>query len=95
MSIASTILAQLGGNKFLVMTGAKNAMGTDSLSMQLARSSSKANRLKIKLEANDTYTMIFGRYAKLEVKTVAEYRDVYADQLRSIFEAETGMITAL
>ena len=30
MSIAKTILEQLGGNKFRVMTGAKNLMGFEN-----------------------------------------------------------------
>lgn len=96
MTIAATILAQLGGNKFVVMTGAKNLMSSgDALSMQLPRNSSKANRLKIRLDANDTYTMEFSRYANLDVKPVKSVAGVYADQLREIFTSVTGMDTAL
>ena len=60
MTIAATILAQLGNAKFIAMTGAKNFMGFgNGLSMQLPRNASKANRLKITLDATDTYTVEF------------------------------------
>lgn len=96
MTVAATILAQLGNNKFLAMTGAKNLMGLgDGLSMQLPRNASKANRLKIKLRADDTYNVEFSRYAKLEVVPVRSFEGVYADQLRSIFSDVTGMAVSL
>lgn len=66
MSTAKTILAQLGGNKFLAMTGAKNLLDTgDGLSMHLPQNGSKAKYLSIKLDRKtDTYTMIFQYEAK-------------------------------
>ena len=48
MTVAKTILEQLGGNKFRVMTGAKNFMGfTDGLVMKIGRNSSNSNYLKL------------------------------------------------
>ena len=50
MTVANEILRQLGGNKFLVMTGANHLIGdTYSLSMKLPRNMSKANSLTIEL----------------------------------------------
>ena len=72
-TVARTILEQLGGNKFLAMTGAKNlGFSKDSLSMHLPKNMSKANRLTIKLEWDDTYTMRFYRYSspRLNHKTM-------------------------
>lgn len=60
MEIAKTILSQLGGNKFIVMTGSKNFVSSNnSLSMTLTKNSIKAKWLTITLEADDTYTMTF------------------------------------
>ena len=106
--VAETILTQLGGNRFIVMTGAKNLMADgNSLRMTLARNASKANRLTITLDPSDTYTMRFFKYTpgKLNAKTgawvddkvveVAEFSGVYCDQLQELFTQVTGMYTHL
>ena len=68
MSIAGTILEQLGGNKFIAMTGASHFVSDgNTLRMTLPKNGSKANRLYITLdEGTDTYTMHFflRRYRK-------------------------------
>ena len=47
MSVAKTILEQLGGNKFRMMTGAKHFMGfAEGLVMKIGRNSSNSNYLK-------------------------------------------------
>jgi len=47
MRVAKTILEQLGGNKFRMMTGAKKLAGDEnSLSMRIGRNSSNSNRLR-------------------------------------------------
>ena len=49
--VAMEILKQLGGNKFLAMTGAKNlAYDDNSLNMKLPKNMSQANYLKITLK---------------------------------------------
>ena len=108
MTVANIILDQLGGNKFIAMTGAKNFLADgNTLRMTLPKNMSKANRLYITLEADDTYTMYFfkftaGRLNKktfeftedktTEVKTV---KGVYFDMLQDIFTQTTGMYTHL
>lgn len=64
--ISTTILQQLGGHHFLVMTGSKNLVyGTndnnqDFLRMTLHKNASKANRLTIYYDAGmDEYIMVF------------------------------------
>ena len=48
MSVAKEILETLGGNKFRVMTGAKNFMGfSNGLVMKIGRNSSNSNYLKL------------------------------------------------
>ena len=97
MSVAKTILSQLGGNKFRVMTGAKNFLDHgNALSMRIGRNSSNSNYLKVSLNSMDLYDVHFSKLTrKLEEKSVKEYNDVYADSLVEIFESHTGMYTKL
>ena len=79
MSVAKTILEQLGGNKFRVMTGAKNFMGDEnSLSMRIGGNSSNSNYLKITLNSWDLYDMKFCKLTrKFEEKSATEYKNIY------------------
>jgi len=97
MRVAKTILEQLGGNKFRMMTGAKNLVGEeDSLSMRIGRNSSNSNYLKITLNSMDTYDMKFCKLTrKFEMKSVSEYNNIYNDMLADQFTAHTGMYTSL
>ncbi|BAV39357.1 hypothetical protein BPT24_237 [Tenacibaculum phage pT24] len=99
MSFYNTILEQLGGNKFLTMTGVTNLIKSDKdlyLSMKLRRNKSKAQYLKITLNANDTYTMEFSKFNKQFDKTVVSlHENVYCDMLTKIFEDVTGFYTKL
>ena len=97
LKVPETILKQLGGNKFRVMTGAKNFGGTeDSLSMRIGRNSSNSNYLKITLNEMDLYDMKFCKLTrKFEEKSVTEYKNVYNDLMRGTFTAHTGMYTSL
>ena len=101
MSIVSaTILAQLGNNKFIAMTGAKNLMGWDTgLSMQLpGKLPGGANRFRIDLMADDTYTLTLSRYRKsiFDVIRIGDPRTgVHCDNLCSVFESMTGLRTSL
>lgn len=109
MNVPNEILRQLGGNKFLAMTGAKNLVGDgNTLRMTLPRNGSKANRLWITLdEGKDLYSMRFFRYVpgRLSQKTwkwteekidnEVVYKDVFFDQLQEIFTQHTKMYTYL
>ena len=97
MSVATTILNQLGRNKFRVMTGAKNFMDHgNTLSMRIGRNSSNSNYLKITLNDSDLYDVRFSKVTKMgEEKSVREFNDVYNDMLVEIFESHTGMYTSL
>ncbi len=97
LTVAKTILEQLGGNKFRMMTGAKKLAGDEnSLSMRIGRNSSNSNYLKITLNSMDLYDMKFCKLTrKFEEKSVTEYSDVYNDMLTEVFEKHTGMYTKL
>jgi len=94
--IAQTILTQLGGNKFRVMTGSKQFIaGTNSLSMKLARNASGANYLRITLGSMDVYKMEFISIRAGKMKTKHEFENVYCDKLVSFFESTTKLYTSL
>jgi len=95
--VARTIWEQLGGNKFRMMTGAKNLLNLgDGLAMKLGRNSSNSNYLRITLNSLDTYDMMFAKLTKKgELKSVSEYNNVYNDMLTDTFTSHTGMYTSL
>ena len=97
MSVAREILNQLGGNKFRVMTGAKNFMGfSEGLVMKIGRNSSNSNYLKITLNSMDLYDMEFAKVSRMgEKKSITEYNNIYNDSMVEVFEKHTGMYTKL
>lgn len=97
MQVAQTILQQLGGKRFTLMTGSKNYLSTDrSLRMNLSRNKSGAKWLKITLNAMNTYDMVFFTADKdLNIKVKEEKKDIYCDQLQDIFTQVTGLYTSL
>lgn len=101
MTVAQTILAQLGGRRFIAMTGATSfSGGSNALGFRVSSRMAK-NRIsgvRITLDPNDTYTVTFlaqRRAPSFEVYTVAEHSMIYSDQLEEIFTAETGLATRL
>lgn len=90
-NVARTILEQLGGNRFLVMTGAHSlAAGAAALSFKLK--TPKIKSVRVTLNASDTYTMeFFSRTCRV----VSSFSDVYCDRLQAIFTQETGLYTSL
>ncbi len=91
--VATTILNQLGGKRFIAFTGSTNfAAVNKSLIMRLARNRSKATHLKIQLNSLDLYDVHFIKAGK-EFQEVKVYNNVYCDQLESIFCETTGLCT--
>lgn len=96
--IAKTILAQLGNNRFVAMTGAKNFIDYgNGLGFKLPANSTKnrISHVKIILNGMDTYDIEFLKIRKFEVITVAAASDVYAENLHDVFEEHTGLYTTL
>ena len=81
MSVAKTILSQLGGNKFAVMTGAKNFIDTGGgLSMRIGRNKTSSNYLKVTLNSMDLYDMKFSRVSpKGGERSITEYNNIFND----------------
>lgn len=94
--VAKEIFRQLGGNKFVMMTGAKNlCAGKNSLSMRIGRNSKSINGFRVTLQPNDLYHLEFLKIRKMETKVAKEHSDVFCGDLCSIFETETGLYTRL
>lgn len=93
MSIAETILEQLGGHRFIAMTGARNLVDCGNSLMFHIPETKRINHVKIILTEDDLYTMRFGRIHKLDYQLIEEVSDVYCDQLQSVFTEVTGLYT--
>ena len=100
---AGETLKQLGGNRFIMMTGAKNfAVGPKGMGFKIGRNSKKINYIRIDLDrGKDLYNMEIIRMARKKgelsptLKVVKKIKGVYADQLRDLFTKYTGMYTSL
>ncbi len=100
IAVANEIIRQLGGNKFRVMTGAKDIFALENgVSFKLPGGGGfikhGINYIKVWLDPSDTYTIEFWKYRKLHGQKIAEYRDIYNDQLQDVFTEETGLQTHL
>lgn len=96
MASAKEILNQLGGNKFIAMTGSKEFIDMgDGLKMKLTTNKIKAQYLYIQILQNDTYKMTFAKISKMQWFVISETSGVYADMLQSVFTEKTGLKTRL
>jgi hypothetical protein len=100
MTVAKTILDQLGGKRFLAMTGAKNLIGSaTTLSFTLPGNpgfvKSGINVCRVTLTPADTYTVEYLRVRSGNVHTVETCTDIYAENLEECFSRETGLATRL
>jgi hypothetical protein len=98
--VAQTILTQLGGRRFLIMTGAKQLIGSEAMLMfalpkNLHYVKDKINKVRITLEPNDTYTVTCYYVRGVQCKTIAIESDVYAEDLQRCFTRITGLETHL
>ena len=100
---AGETLKQLGGNRFIMMTGAKNfGVGPKGMGFKIGNNSKKINFIRIDLDrGKDLYNMEFIRLRRKKgemspsINVVKKVKGVYADQLQDIFTKYTGMYTRL
>ena len=98
MNIAQTILNQLGGRQFIVMTGAKQFGHTDnSLQFRLPARFARdgINLVKVTLNASDLYDVVYYRARGVSLVEVAGSGDLYADMLCDDFTTTTGLDTVM
>lgn len=97
MNFYSEILKQLGGKRFIIMTGAKNLTYDDkskSIAFKIMRNAKKITHVKIILNGLDLYDMIFYNCGK-ELKTISQVKNLYCEMIRGEFEKQTGLYTSL
>lgn len=96
--VAQTILQQLGGRRFQMMTGAKNFLNLkNGLSFRIpaTMTKQKINYVKIELNGLDLYDLEFGRIWKLDYKKIKTLENIGAEQLQQVFTQVTGLDTRL
>ena len=96
--VAKTILEQLGGNRFIAMTGASSFAGGEfSLSFRIPRTN-KIKAVIVTLNGLDLYDMRFVGQKNApshEVFDVAVHKNVTFEDLQPLFTKETGLYTHL
>lgn len=95
IEIANTILNQLGGKLFMRITGSKNPVAIENgLQIELSENKLKATHLQIILDPSDTYSIKFLKRKGENTVVFNEHSDIYCNQLKEIFEEETGLLTS-
>lgn len=99
-NVANTILSQLGGKRFIAMTGAKHLSAFGELDskrkwpgLHFHLPLGEAKYVRIALSPDDTYTIQF--FDRQAGKLQAEVSDVYVDSLRGTIEKYTGLAMSL
>jgi hypothetical protein len=99
---STIILAQLGGNMFRAMTGAKDFVFDDdearTLTFKVGKNDAKVTHVRITLDDSDTYRVEFLRVVTRGGYRVDTLRDdslVFADSLRQVFTSGTGLDVSL
>ncbi|MBI1919671.1 MAG: hypothetical protein HYS23_01175 [Geobacter sp.] len=101
LQIAQTILAQLGGRRFITMTGAGDFIGGDNFlmfSLPAGFAKEGINKIRITLDWTDTYifeALKVYRGPELKSESIEKLDYVYADDLEEIFTRVTGLDTHL
>ena len=107
--VTATILRQLGGiNRLGAMIGAANFIsygpvgadkygeGQGGVSFRFSNpGAGKPNYVKIVLDADDTYTVTFGRVRGRDYKAMAPVHGIYTSNLKALFERTTGVYLSL
>lgn len=89
------ILAQLGGSKFIAMTGAAcYSDGPDRLVVKF-KGSKVANIMYVTHNSLDLYDVKICKFKGLSVNPVKEFNNLYSDMLCKAFEDTTGLYTSL
>lgn len=98
--VTATILQQLGGGKFIMMTGANKLTAKDNtLSFRLPGAGGFCkdgiNYVAITLTVMDVYEIQFCRTRGAKLTLVEARNDVYAEDLRTVFSEVTGLAVAM
>jgi hypothetical protein len=98
MTVSREILAQLGGGRFVAMTGARQFVGDDdglTFRLPATMTRGRASGMRITLAADDTYTLETFKVVRFEMRVLETCRGIYVDALRRTFTRMTGLDTSL
>lgn len=94
-TIAGTILNQLGGRRFVAMTGAHSILNLGNGLQVKFKGSKRANTVRIELDANDLYTVTFYKIKGLDCVEIDSVELVHAFDLQRLFTRVTGLDVVL
>lgn len=99
LTVSKTILEQLGGHRFRVMTGSTNFTGdVHSLSFKLTANKSGGTHMRITLTPADTYLVEVLKCSTRRpagITLISRHEDVYAENLQDLFTDITGLDTRI
>jgi hypothetical protein len=97
-NIAQTIVNQLGGRRFMMMTGVKK-FGMNSkggIEFKIGRNATSCNHVSIDYNfGKDLYEVTFGRIRAGKYTVMKKLEEVYFDELQERFTEFTGLYTRL
>lgn len=97
-TVTKTIFEQFGGYRAMAMIGGTCVYDNEKSSVTIAfkeKAFNKSNKVVIKLQADDTYTMQFWHIKGIKAVMISELDMVYADQLKDVFENATRLRLSL
>jgi hypothetical protein len=95
---AEEVLRQLGGRRFIAMTGANSFVKDKekrSIVFKIPKGGNGINYVKITLNGSDTYDIEFIKMRSGNMTIVNTANDIYAEQLQEVFTENTGLYTHL
>lgn len=98
LEVVNTILQQLGGNRFIVMTGAKQFVAIElGLMLTLPARLAKLgiNKVRVELDASNTYTMTTLKVNARRDTAIEVQREmlIHCYRLEATFEGMTDVYT--
>lgn len=93
-TVAKTIATQIGNRAFF-MLGARDLVAVEQGLQFAIRGTKVANKVRVVLAGDDTYTVEFWKCRGLNQKLVSSREGVYVDRLHATIEAQTGLRTSL
>jgi len=92
LTVAKTILSQLGGERFVNMTGATNFVGSaDSLTFKVGSNPKRVTHVRLTLTPDDLYDVTFFRAGK----GPQSQDGIHCEMLEEVFGTNTGLYTTL
>jgi hypothetical protein len=91
-TVSQTILARLGGESFVVTSGATGLVaGADNLTLKLGRNPRRVTHVRVTVTPDGLYDLTFFTIGK----GPRSYDGVHGEMLQEVFGANTGLVRDL